>query len=129
MGGHNAWRKRVKNGLLAKEGGGGAICRHRPRLGRRGKDLILNRKGYIGGGSNKKKKMRERLGIIRNVSGKKSSNGDADMETKEQEVISEDSSSIAVPNESKSMRMIALRILFVFIATKVYWYVQSKYRS
>ena len=54
MGGHNAWRKRVKRGELAKQGGG-AICRHRPRLGRRGKDLILNRKGHILGGPNKKK--------------------------------------------------------------------------
>jgi len=60
MGGHNAWRKRVKNGLLAKEGGGGAICRHRPRLGARGKDILLNRKGNIGGGPNKKKKNRDR---------------------------------------------------------------------
>lgn len=66
MGGHNAWRKRVKNGLLAKEGGGGAICRHRPRLGRRGKDLILNRKGHILGGSNKKKKIRERRSMPTN---------------------------------------------------------------
>eukprot|EP00979_Chaetoceros_neogracilis_P018880 scaffold11383_cov287-Chaetoceros_neogracile.AAC.1 len=41
-----AWKRRVQQGLLAKDGGG-AICRHHPRLGRRGKDLILNRKGHI----------------------------------------------------------------------------------
>lgn len=30
--------------------------RHRPHLGRKGKDLIKNRKGHIGGGNPKKKK-------------------------------------------------------------------------
>jgi hypothetical protein len=55
MGGHAAWRKRVEQGELAK-GSGGAILRHRPRLGRKGKDLILNRKGHIGGGNPKKKR-------------------------------------------------------------------------
>jgi hypothetical protein len=45
-----AWKRRVQQGLLAKDGGG-AICRHHPRLGRRGKDLILNRKGHILGGT------------------------------------------------------------------------------
>mmetsp|Transcript_21450 Transcript_21450/g.31754 ORF Transcript_21450/g.31754 Transcript_21450/m.31754 type:complete len:138 (+) Transcript_21450:142-555(+) len=59
-----AWRRRVKQGLLAKDGGG-AICRHHPRLGRRGKDLILNRKGHILGGPNKKK---SRNRIIKNNS-------------------------------------------------------------
>jgi len=34
--------------------------RHRPRLGRRGKDLILNRKGFIAGGNPKKLKKQER---------------------------------------------------------------------
>lgn len=55
MGGHAAWRKRVASGETAK-GSGGAILRHRPRLGRRGKDLALNRKGNIAGGNPKKKK-------------------------------------------------------------------------
>lgn len=59
MGGHSAWRKRVANGELAKQGGG-AICRHRPRLGRRGKDIEKNKKGNIGGGPNKKKKKSNR---------------------------------------------------------------------
>ena len=59
MGGNNAWRKRVQNGLLAKEGGGGAICRHRPRFGRQG-IVITRRKGELEGGSNKKKKIRAR---------------------------------------------------------------------
>lgn len=54
MGGHSAWRKRVAEGGLAKEGTGGAIARHRPRWGRKGKDLKLNRKGSIGGGNPKK---------------------------------------------------------------------------
>ena len=57
MGGHSAWRKRVKNGELAKQAGG-AICRHRPRLGRKGKDIEKNKKGNILGGPNKKKKSR-----------------------------------------------------------------------
>ena len=55
MGGHAAWKKRVANGGLAK-GVGGAIARHRPRWGRKGDDLKLNRKGNIGGGNPKKKK-------------------------------------------------------------------------
>ena len=55
MGGHAAWKKRVEAGLLAK-GAGGAICRHRPHFGRKGKDLAKNRKGNIGGGNPKKKK-------------------------------------------------------------------------
>jgi hypothetical protein len=53
MGGHSAWRKRVERGDLAK-GYAGAICRHRPHLGRTGKDLNKNRKGNIGGGNPKK---------------------------------------------------------------------------
>mmetsp|Transcript_34283 Transcript_34283/g.48715 ORF Transcript_34283/g.48715 Transcript_34283/m.48715 type:complete len:110 (+) Transcript_34283:86-415(+) len=57
MGGHSAWRKRVARGELAK-GSGGAIIRHRPHLGRKGKDLIKNRKGHIGEGNPKKKKKR-----------------------------------------------------------------------
>ena len=59
MGGNSAWKKRVANGELAK-GSGGAIARHRPRWGRKGKDLILNRKGHIGGGNPKKKKTKKR---------------------------------------------------------------------
>lgn len=55
MGGHSAWRKRVANGETSKNIGG-AIARHHPRLGRRGKDLALNRLGNIGGRPNPKKK-------------------------------------------------------------------------
>ena len=55
MGGHAAWRKRVARGELAK-GLGGAIMRHRPHRGRKGKDLVLNRKGHIGGGNPKKRR-------------------------------------------------------------------------
>lgn len=62
MGGHTAWRKRVAEGELAK-GSGGAILRHRPRLGRKGKDLILNRKGHIGGGNPKKTKKKMKRGV------------------------------------------------------------------
>jgi hypothetical protein len=58
MGGNNAWRKRVANGELAK-GAGGAALRHRPRLGRRGEDLKLNRKGNIAGGNPKKMNKRK----------------------------------------------------------------------
>jgi len=57
MGGHSAWRKRIAAGLNAK-GMGGAICRHRPHFGRKGKDLVKNRKGNIGGGNPKKRKKR-----------------------------------------------------------------------
>ena len=56
MGGHSAWKKRVAAGGLAKAGSAGAIARHRPRNGRKGKDLKLNRKGNIAGGNPKKKK-------------------------------------------------------------------------
>lgn len=59
MGGHSAWRKRVARGETAK-GLGGAIMRHRPHLGRKGKDRILNRKGHIGGGNPKKKKQQSK---------------------------------------------------------------------
>ena len=55
MGGNSAWRKRVASGGLAK-GAGGAIARHRPRWGRKGEDLKLNRKGNIAGGNPKKMK-------------------------------------------------------------------------
>ena len=55
MGGHSAWRKRVAAGGLAK-GSGGAALRHRPRLGRRGDDLALNRLGNLGGHGNPKRK-------------------------------------------------------------------------
>lgn len=57
MGGHSAWRKRLAAGMNAK-GMGGAICRHRPHFGRKGKDLVKNRKGNIGGGNPKKVKKR-----------------------------------------------------------------------
>ena len=53
MGGHSAWKKRVATGGIAK-GAGGAIARHRPRWGRKGEDLKLNRKGNIAGGNPKK---------------------------------------------------------------------------
>lgn len=53
MGGHSAWRKRLERGELAKQSSG-AICRHRPHFGRKGKDLVKNRKGNIGGGNPKK---------------------------------------------------------------------------
>ncbi|KAL7555778.1 hypothetical protein ACA910_012299 [Epithemia clementina (nom. ined.)] len=56
---NKAWKRRVLRGELAK-GAGGAICRHRPRLGRRGADLILNRKGFIAGGNPKKMKKRNK---------------------------------------------------------------------
>jgi hypothetical protein len=55
MGGHAAWRKRVAAGDLAK-GSGGAALRHRPRFGRKGSDLALNRLGNIGGRANPKRK-------------------------------------------------------------------------
>ena len=56
MGGHQAWRKRVAAGELAK-GSGGAALRHRPRLGRKGvEERKLNRLGNIGGRPNPKKK-------------------------------------------------------------------------
>jgi len=45
----------VANGELAKQYGG-AIGRHRPHLGRKGKDLMLNRKGNIGKGNPKKRR-------------------------------------------------------------------------
>lgn len=63
MGGHSAWRKRVADGQLAK-GSGGAIMRHRPHLGRKGKDLIKNRKGHIGGGNPKKKKKNKKGAVV-----------------------------------------------------------------
>lgn len=59
MGGHAAWRKRVAAGDLAK-GSGGAALRHRPRLGRKGADLALNRLGNLGGHGNPKKKPNKR---------------------------------------------------------------------
>jgi hypothetical protein len=58
MGGNAAWRKRVAKGELAK-GGGGAALRHHPRMGRRGEDLKLNRKGNIAGGNPKKMNKRK----------------------------------------------------------------------
>ena len=60
MGGHSAWRKRVAAGELAK-GSGGAICRHRPHLGRKGKDREVERKGNINGGPRKKKSNKAKL--------------------------------------------------------------------
>jgi hypothetical protein len=67
MGGNSAWRKRVAKGELAK-GAGGAALRHRPRLGRRGEDLKLNRKGNIAGGN--PKKMNKRKDNGNSVAGK-----------------------------------------------------------
>lgn len=61
MGGHSAWRKRLARGELAKQSSG-AISRHRPHFGRKGKDLIKNRKGHIAGG-NPKKKARRNVGL------------------------------------------------------------------
>lgn len=67
MGGHSAWRKRVAKGELAK-GSGGAILRHHPRNGRKGKDLALNRKGNLGGHGNPKKKKSQRLSNLSKIS-------------------------------------------------------------
>ena len=78
MGGHAAWRKRVARGELAK-GLGGAIMRHRPHRGRKGKDLILNRKGHIGGGNPKKKQQQQQ------PKGRKKQNGDNDDDDEEEE--------------------------------------------
>ena len=63
MGGHAAWRKRVAAGELAK-GSGGAALRHRPRLGRKGTDLALNRLGNLGGHGNPKRKITKRTAAI-----------------------------------------------------------------
>ena len=60
MGGHSAWRKRLANGELAKQSGG-AICRHRPHFGRKGKDREVERKGNINGGPRKKKRNKARI--------------------------------------------------------------------
>jgi len=60
MGGHSAWRKRVATGELAKQSGG-AICRHRPHLGRKGKDREVERKGNINGGPRKKKRNKVKI--------------------------------------------------------------------
>ena len=60
MGGHSAWRKRLASGELAKQSGG-AICRHRPHLGRKGKDREVERKGNINGGPRKKKRNKARI--------------------------------------------------------------------
>ncbi len=72
MGGHSAWRKRLKAGLLAK-GSGGAICRHRPHLGPKGKEEREQlRKGNINGGPNKKKNKRELTKGLENTNTNKS---------------------------------------------------------
>jgi hypothetical protein len=63
MGGHAAWRKRVAAGELAK-GSGGAALRHRPRLGRKGADLALNRLGNLGGHGNPKRKITKRTAVV-----------------------------------------------------------------
>ena len=67
MGGHSAWRKRVAAGELAK-GSGGAICRHRPHLGRKGRDREVERKGNINGGPRKKKRNRAKLDRLASLS-------------------------------------------------------------
>src|SRR5210317_391592 len=59
MGGHSAWRRRVARGELGIQSGG-AIARHRPRWGRKGEDLKLNRKGNIAGGNPKKMKKKRK---------------------------------------------------------------------
>lgn len=68
MGGHSAWRKRVANGELAKQYSG-AISRHRPHLGRKGKDLIKNRKGHIAGGNPKKQNKNRAVGGLNEEGG------------------------------------------------------------
>ncbi len=125
MGGHSAWRKRIKRGLLAKEGGGGAICRHHPRLGRRGKDLILNRKGYIKGGSNKKKKIRERRGTgLQLNAGSNNNHTTMELEEHEHEEGFRDDEAAVPAGRGNSFRVKALRILLVFMVAKVYRYIQ-----
>lgn len=63
MGGHSAWRKRVARGEPMK-GAGGAALRHRPHLGRKGKDLALNRLGNIGGRPNPKNKSKRDKNVL-----------------------------------------------------------------
>ena len=65
MGGHSAWRKRLAAGELAKQSGG-AICRHRPHLGRKGKDREVERKGNINGGPRKKKRNKAKIDANKN---------------------------------------------------------------
>jgi hypothetical protein len=59
----------VAAGLPAK-GIGGAVVRHRPHLGPKGKEkLRMNRKGNIGGGNPKKKSRRSPAGGRRSPAG------------------------------------------------------------
>lgn len=97
MGGHSAWRKRVASGGLAK-GAGGVALRHRPRLGRRGKDLALNRKGNLGGHGNPKK--RKKSTIVSPLNDE--TDGDADNEQD--------------PNRT---RFLVIKMLFLLLAVIV----------
>mmetsp|Transcript_14521 Transcript_14521/g.17667 ORF Transcript_14521/g.17667 Transcript_14521/m.17667 type:complete len:127 (+) Transcript_14521:334-714(+) len=109
MGGHSAWRKRVKNGELAKQGGG-AICRHRPHLGRKGKEMKKNRKGNILGGPNKKKKNK--------------TNAILDGATCRDDYVEDDfhgtkNDKLKVDNKAslfRNMRFLAFNFLFSFVA-------------
>mmetsp|Transcript_14255 Transcript_14255/g.18610 ORF Transcript_14255/g.18610 Transcript_14255/m.18610 type:complete len:123 (-) Transcript_14255:272-640(-) len=58
-----AWKKQGPRGELTK-GAGGSIARQKPHLGRKGKDLILNRKGNIAGGNPKKLKKQQRQALL-----------------------------------------------------------------
>lgn len=53
----------MERGELAKQSSG-AICRHRPHFGRKGKDLVKNRKGQS---NPKKKKAKQELQHLREV--------------------------------------------------------------
>lgn len=109
MGGHAAWKKRVANGELAK-GAGGAICRHHPHRGRKGKDLILNRKGFIGKGNPKKQKHRSSTIII-----SKSNDGDDDVETLSNKEEKQPKQSL----EQQQRRMIGLIVCLLPAASAV----------
>jgi hypothetical protein len=100
MGGHQAWRKRLANGELAK-GFSGAICRHRAHLGRKGKDLIKNRKGHIGLGNPKKLKSRAKKLESRTVE-------KVDNDEKDELVIE--------PNRNLSSRVLGTTCLLVLLS-------------
>ena len=97
MGGHTGWRKRVRSGLLAKEGGGGNIARHRPRFGRQGIIVVPKR-----GDSNPKRKA-----LIRS---KKTQNSSNFLFTEE-----EDSSGISVSFNSIIFLIVFLVLLSLFM--------------
>ncbi|CAB9520213.1 expressed unknown protein [Seminavis robusta] len=108
MGGHSAWRKRVKRGELAK-GSGGAIMRHRPHFGRKGKDLILNRKGHIAGGNPKKRKKK-----------RKNDEEEEEYESEEDEITmqTETKSSVAI---QKTMLRVTMAVVFVYAASYLFF--------